>query len=77
MPRYTLKDDKTQHTWDVTCSYEELQTILDEMPDVSQVLSFPNMITQHGSTIGKTSGDWRDFMKKIDKNAGRKSKVKT
>jgi hypothetical protein len=77
VPTYTLKDVKSQEEWDVSCSYEELQTILNEMPDVKQVLSFPNMITQHGSTISKTSGDWRDFMKKIDKNAGSKSKVKT
>ena len=77
MPTYTLKDIKTQEEWDVRCSYEELQTILDEMPDVSQVLKFPAMVTQAGSTLSKTSGDWRDLLKKIDKNAGLKSKVHT
>ena len=77
MPIYTLKDTKTQEEWNVNCSRDELQTILNEMVDVIHVMKFPAMITQHGSTLGKTSGDWRDFMKKIDKNAGRKSKVKT
>ena len=77
MPIYTLKDVKTLHEWDVNCSHEELQTILDEMPDVKQVLKFPAMVTQAGSTLSKTSGDWRDLLKKIDKNAGRKSKVHT
>jgi len=47
------------------------------MVDVIHVMKFPAMITQHGSTLGKTSGDWRDFMKKIDKQSGRNSKVKT
>ena len=38
MPSYTLKDIKNNHTWDVVCSWDELQTVLDEMPDVVQVL---------------------------------------
>ncbi len=77
MPIYTLKDIKTQKEWDVKCSYEELQTILDELPDVNQVLKFPAMVTQAGSTLGKTSGDWRNLLERIDKNAGSKSKVHT
>jgi len=77
MPIYTLKDVKTLHEWDVNCSYSDLQNILNELPDVEQVLKFPAMVTQAGSTLSKTSGDWRDLLKKIDKNAGRKSKVHT
>jgi len=77
MPIYTLKDVKTLHEWDVNCSHSDLQNILNELPDVEQVLKFPAMVTQAGSTLSKTSGDWRDLLKKIDKNAGRKSKVHT
>lgn len=77
MPVYTLKDVKTQAEWEVRCSYDELQTILDEMPDVTQVLKFPAMITQAGSTLGKTSSDWKDHLKRIDKAAGKNSKVHT
>lgn len=76
MPHYTLRNVKTSEEWTVRCSYEEMKEMIND-PDVEQVLTFPSMITQHGSTLGKTSGDWRDFMKKIDKNAGRQSKVKT
>ena len=33
MPLYTLKDIKTRDTWEVTCSWNELQETLDTMPD--------------------------------------------
>lgn len=77
MPKYTLKDIKTLEEWDVMCSYEQLQVILDETPNTKQVLKFPSMVTQSGSTLSKTSSDWRDHLKRIDKAAGKDSKVHT
>ena len=71
MPRYTIKDIKTGDEWDVQCTWDELQIILDENPDFKQGLATPNFVTQPGNTISRTSTDWRDLLKKVKKGSGR------
>ena len=65
MPLYTLKDTKTQEEWDVNMSYEELQTALDELPDVVRVMKPNAFITIHGSTLSRTDTDFRSHLKEI------------
>lgn len=76
MPNYTIRNKETGEEYDVSCSHAELKEALENDSTLEQVMKFPGMISQSGSTIGKTSEDWRGFLKKIDKNAGRRSKVK-
>lgn len=76
MPTYTVrKVDGEGEEWDIRCSHKELLEVCEEY-GLERVLKPVGFITQAGSTIGKTSGDWRDFLKKVDKNAGMRSKVK-
>jgi len=67
MPVYTLRDSKTGHEWDVNMSWDELQTVLDELPDVSRVLVPNNFISIHGSVHSRTDGDFRSHLKSIKK----------
>ena len=78
MPTYTVKkaDSDSDHTWDVMCSYSELQEMCEEYGLV-QVLQPPNFISQHGSTLSRAGSEWGNFLSKVDKKAGRRSKMKT
>ena len=67
MPVYTLRDNKTGTEWDVNCSFDELQTILDELTDTSRVWKPNNFITQHGSIHSRTDTDFRSHLKAIKK----------
>lgn len=67
MPVYTLKDIKTGDEWDVTCSYEELEVILDEMPNTQRVWKPNNFISIHGSIHSRTDTDFRSHLKSIKK----------
>jgi len=67
MPVYTLRDTKTQQEWDVNMSYEDLQTTLDELPDVVRVMKPNQFITMHGSTMSRTDTDFRSHLKAIKK----------
>jgi len=67
MPIYTLRDTKTNNEWEVNVSYDELQTILDEMPDVIRVLKPNQFITLHGSVMSRTDTDFRSHLKSIKK----------
>lgn len=77
MPSYTLKDIKINHTWDVVCSWDELQTILNEMPDVVQVLSAPKVVASVGSLNSKVPDGFKDVLNKVKSGAGEGSTIKT
>jgi hypothetical protein len=78
MPTYTLKDIKTQKEHDITCSYSELQEILNAQPDLIKVLSTPSFVSSLKTHANSKTGDgWKDLLKRIDKGAGKHSKIKT
>jgi len=76
MPTYTLKDNKTGDTWEIFCSYDELQVTLDEMPNISQVLSAPKIVGGTGSLLSKTDGGWKDNLQRIKDGSGRGNTIK-
>ncbi len=76
MPTYTLKDNKTGNTWEVFCSYDELQVILDEMPNVGQVLSAPKIVGGTGSLLSKTDNGWKDNLQRIKDGSGQGNTIK-
>lgn len=77
MPTYTLRDIKTNNEWDVVCSYDELQIILDEMPDVVKVLSTPKIVTGVGSLHSKVPDGFKDKLNQIKKGSGKGNTIKT
>ena len=77
MPTYTVKDIKTQAQWDVNCSYNELQEMLDNSPDLVKVLSTPNFsYTGVGSLQSRTSDGWKDKLKQIKAGSGKGNTIK-
>lgn len=76
MPTYTLKDNKTGDTWEIFCSYDELQVTLDEMQNVSQVLSAPKIVGGTGSLLSKTDGGWKDNLQRIKDRSGQGNTIK-
>ena len=77
VPKYTLRDIKTNNTWDVTCSWDELQIILDEMPDVVKELSTPSFCGNTMSNLRRAGSGWQDVLNGIKKNSGDGNKIKT
>lgn len=73
MPVYTLKDLKSQTEWEVICSWDELQTILSEQPDVKQVIQPPKIVgNRMGNQDMKVPDGFKDLLKnKIKKGSGR------
>ena len=71
MPRYTIIDTSDDTEYEIQCSWDELQIVLNKNPNLKQGLSTPNFVTQTGNTVSKTSTDWRDLLKKVKKGSGR------
>ena len=78
MPTYTVKKDnpKSIKTWDINCSYKELQGILDEY-NLVQVLSAPKIVSSTGGVLSKTPDSWKEHLGRIKKGAGQGNTVKT
>jgi hypothetical protein len=75
MPTYTVRNKVTEEEYETICSWNELQELLEVNSDLVQGLSTAKFVSQHGSTIGRTSGDWRDLLKKLKKGSGANSNI--
>jgi len=71
MPTYTLKDIKNQEVWDIRCSYDDLQKMLDENQDIVQVMTAPALVSGVRSNISRAGSEWRDLLGKVKKTSGR------
>lgn len=76
MPTYTMKNLETGEIKDMILSLREREEMLAS-GQYQQELATPNFATMVGGTLSRTSGDWRDLMKKINKEAGRGNTVKS
>lgn len=77
MPTYTLRDIKTNKVWDVICTWDELQNILDEMPDVIKELSTPKIVTGVGNLHSKVPDGFKDKLNQIKKGSGKNNTIRT
>jgi hypothetical protein len=78
MPTYTLKDLKTNNHWDVTCSWDDLQIMLNEQPDVKQVLVAPKIVSSRmGNRDMKVPDGFKDLQKHIKKGSGKGNTINT
>jgi len=72
-----VKDIKSQATWDVICSWNELQEMLDNSPDLVKVLSTPNFSHSGvGSLQSKVPDGFKDRLKQIKKGSGEGNTIK-
>jgi len=70
MPLYTFRNNKTGEVKDMVISVSSMQE-LTEQGEWEQVIGAPNMVTHTGNIVNKTSGDWKDHLKKIKKSSGK------
>lgn len=70
MPTYTLKDIKTQETFDVRCSWNDLRVMLNEQPDLVQVPVAPATISGRSGGMRVPDG-FRDLQKQIKRGSGK------
>lgn len=75
MPTYTLRNKRTEETWQTICSYNELKDhILND--EVELVPVMPNIVSGVGSLLGKTDDGWKDNLKRIKEGSGRGNTIK-
>ena len=63
MPIYTLRDPDNDDEFDVDCTYEELQNLLNV--GLKRVFKPNGFISQSGSVMRRTDTDFRSHLKAI------------
>jgi hypothetical protein len=77
MPTYTFKNTKTGEVKDEFCSISVMEEKVESGKYQQVVSAGQGFISQHGSTIAKTSGDYRNLLTRIKKGAGKNSTITT
>ena len=69
MPTYTIRNKKTHTTFEIFCKYPELQEILENDPDLVQMLTAPAIVGDH--VVKRMDGGMKEVFSKIgDKHPG-------
>ena len=78
MPIYTVRRDteKAERSWEVTCSWNELQDMLEEY-NLVQILSTPRIVESTGGVLSKTSDGWKEHLARVKKGAGSRNTIRT
>jgi len=77
MPTYTLRDIKNNHEWEVICSWDELQTTLDELPNVIQVPSAPKIVSGVKGLNSHIPSGFKDVLDRVKSGAAKDNKINT
>mgnify|MGYP005992636053 CR=1 FL=1 len=74
MPTYMLRNKRTDQTWQVLCTYEEMKKRLND--EVELVPVFPNIVSGVGNLHSKVPDGFRDKLGQIKKTSGRGNTIK-
>lgn len=70
MPTYDLRNTKTGEEISHLCTIAEKEAMVASGEWVQFHSRMPADVTHTGNMVNKTSGDWKDLLKKIKKEAG-------
>lgn len=69
MPRYDFLNSETGEIEEHSMSWKDLDQFKEDNPHLTQQLSVPNMISQHGSTLKRAGKEWENHLSRIKKNS--------
>lgn len=75
MPNYIIENTETGEVNEVFLTLAEREELLKD-PKFKQHLSVPNFITQHGLTVNKVSGGWKDVLSRVKSGAAKNHTIK-
>ena len=76
MPTYTFRNKETKEVKEFILSLSEREEMI-EQGDWEQMLSKPKLVSQVGSTLGKTSDGWREHLRRVKKVSGKNNTINT
>lgn len=76
MPIYTIRNKLTNETKNITCSYDELQQMLHNDPDIVRELVVPKIVAGVGSALSKTDTGWKENLQRIKQNSAKGNTIK-
>lgn len=74
MPTYMLRNKRTDETWQVLCTYEEMKKRLSD--EVELVPVFPNIVSGVGNLHSKVPDGFKDKLGQIKKTSGHGNTIK-
>ena len=79
MPTFDMENTKTGEVEEFFVSNSKKEEMIEsgEWKQVHLTVASNNLISANGAILSKTSGDWRDLLKRVKKGSGRGDTIKT
>jgi hypothetical protein len=74
MPTYSFRNKETGEVFDKILKISEREEFLAS-GEYEQLIGAPSLVTHTGNIVNKTSSDWKDLLKKIDKGSGKNTTI--
>ena len=65
MPTYTIKNKDDGKHFDTVCTYDELQTFLEEHPAFTKVITAPNIVSGISGKTHKVDDGFKEVLSKV------------
>lgn len=75
MPVYTIHNNETNETYDVTMKYDALQIWLKENPECEHVFKMPATVSGRMSTQRMAGSGWQDVLQGVKKASGKNNSI--
>lgn len=77
MPTYDIRNKETGEEKEVLMSYDAVKALTDAGEWEQIHKGTASLVTQTDGTLSRTSGDWKDLLKRIKKGSGRDNNITT
>jgi len=77
MPIYTLRNKDTGETQERQMSISSKEALIEEGEFEQIHTELASIVSSRGSTLGQTSGDWKDLLKRTKKGSGKGNTINT
>ena len=76
MPTYVLKNKETEEQFEVFCQWTDLQKMLEDDKNLTQVITAPKIVSGIGNLHSKVPDGFKDKLNQIKKGSGEGNTIK-
>tara|TARA_S200002703_G_scaffold156111_1_gene161160 strand:- start:1196 stop:1462 length:267 start_codon:yes stop_codon:yes gene_type:complete len=76
MPTYVLKNKETEEQFEVFCQWSDLQKMLEDDKNLTQVITAPKIVSGIGNLHSKVPDGFKDVLSRVKKGSAKGNSIR-